>query len=577
MRAASILGALALLPVVCAANPKNVEVENFRPAMDARSFVTVERSKILGTLEPMVGLYLNYAFNPLHQKIDGKETTLIDSYGAANLMLAMGLAHWVQFGIDMPIVIVRGDSDGVGDGMELAGEGLGDMRLMAKLRILDRDLYHVGVSVMPVLQLPTGSDGAFATSDQVIFHPKLIVDWQYKRVGLALNAGYRMQDELSLDRDVTHTILGERESDTRVETLKREPIVVGNQVTYGLGVSVMLIKDRFELVGEVFGAQPVGGGEHDDPLETLLSTRTYLSRNANFTVGVSRGWMTALGDPDLRIFAGILYEPTVGDADGDGIPDDVDGCPEDPEDKDGFEDSDGCPDPDNDQDGIPDMYDMCPDHAEDFNQFEDEDGCPDGLRDTDGDGIPDYLDRCPTEPEDLDGYADKDGCADPDNDGDGILDVNDKCPNDPETFNDFEDTDGCPDEYTRKPQRKVTVTAEKLEIIDKVYFETNKAVIKKTSYDLLDQVAQTLKENPQILMLEVQGHTDSRGKKAHNLKLSKQRAAAVRQYLIDRGVAADRLVSEGYGDQMPIDTRENREAWERNRRVEFVILDSSDR
>jgi hypothetical protein len=98
------------------------------------------------------------------------------------------------------------------------------------------------------------------------------------------------------------------------------------------------------------------------------------------------------------------------DRDGDGITDDKDKCPDQPEDRDGYQDLDGCPDPDNDADGVVDADD-----------------------------------RCPNEPEDKDGFQDDDGCPDPDNDADGIADPQDKCPNEPENKNGFEDDDGCPD------------------------------------------------------------------------------------------------------------------------------------
>ena len=151
-------------------------------------------------------------------------------------------------------------------------------------------------------------------------------------------------------------------------------------------------------------------------------------------------------NPDVRAFIGFIFEPSIGDRDGDGIKDDVDKCPDEPEDFDGFEDEDGCPDPDNDSDGILDVDDKCPNEPEDKDGFEDEDGCPDGDKnDRDGDGILDDVDKCPDEPEDIDGFEDEDGCPDPDNDKDGILDVDDLCPNEPEDKDGFEDEDGCPD------------------------------------------------------------------------------------------------------------------------------------
>lgn len=136
------------------------------------------------------------------------------------------------------------------------------------------------------------------------------------------------------------------------------------------------------------------------------------------------------------------------DNDNDGIPDASDKCPNLPEDIDGFEDSDGCPDLDNDADGIPDSDDECDNIKEDFDGYEDDDGCPE--LDNDGDGILDANDRCPELAEDFDGYEDSDGCPDLDNDGDGIFDEKDKCPDQSETFNNYEDLDGCPDIIPQK-------------------------------------------------------------------------------------------------------------------------------
>ncbi|MCK6528119.1 OmpA family protein [Myxococcota bacterium] len=131
------------------------------------------------------------------------------------------------------------------------------------------------------------------------------------------------------------------------------------------------------------------------------------------------------------------------DRDGDGIPDKQDACRDAAEDKDGFEDGDGCPDPDNDKDGILDTADRCPASPEDLDGFEDADGCPEP--DNDGDVVNDSLDQCPDQPEDRDGFRDTDGCPEADNDEDGILDADDQCPNMPEEFNGIEDQDGCPE------------------------------------------------------------------------------------------------------------------------------------
>ncbi len=133
------------------------------------------------------------------------------------------------------------------------------------------------------------------------------------------------------------------------------------------------------------------------------------------------------------------------DNDGDGVPDVRDGAPLEPEDFDGFQDEDGIPDLDNDGDGIPDKDDLCPDEPENFNGNYDQDGCPDQVLDADGDGVEDRLDQCPDQAEDMDGFEDTDGCPDLDNDLDGIPDLKDACPDEPENYNGIDDQDGCPD------------------------------------------------------------------------------------------------------------------------------------
>ena len=250
--------------------------------------------------------------------------------------------------------------------------------------------------------------------------------------------------------------------------------------------------------------------------------------------------------------------PAPGDRDGDGILDDVDKCPDNPEDKDGFEDEDGCPDDDNDKDGILDRVDACPMEPEDHDGFEDEDGCPDV--DNDKDGLFDTIDKCPNEPEDKDGFEDEDGCPDPDNDKDGILDKDDKCP-----LEHGVPPDGCPKKYNL-----VVVTEKKIELKQTVYFDTNKATIKPQSFALLDDVAAAMRDNPTI-RVDVEGHTDSQGNDAFNLKLSQSRAESVRTYLVGRGIAKDRMTPRGYGENVPIADNRTAAGRSQNRRVEFVI------
>ena len=252
--------------------------------------------------------------------------------------------------------------------------------------------------------------------------------------------------------------------------------------------------------------------------------------------------------------------PKPGDTDGDGILDPDDSCPRVPEDKDGFKDEDGCPDEDNDADGLADRVDQCRDIPEDRDAFEDDDGCPDP--DNDKDGFADKVDKCPMDPEDKDGFEDDDGCPDTDNDKDGILDKDDKCPNEHGV-----PPDGCPKKYTH-----VVVTEKKIELKQTVFFDTNKATIKPVSFALLNDVAAALADNPKI-KVEIQGHTDSQGNDAFNLKLSQKRAESVRAYVAGRGIDKGRMVPRGYGEDVPIADNRTVDGRGQNRRVEFVITE----
>ncbi len=309
-------------------------------------------------------------------------------------------------------------------------------------------------------------------------------------------------------------------------------------------------------------------------------------------------WMSV----GLRFGSFPSHTKTIGDSDGDGIKDDIDDCPDEAEDMDGFKDDDGCPEADNDEDGILDAVDKCPNVAEDLDGYMDEDGCPETDDDSDGDGILNNVDKCPKVAEDKDGFEDEDGCPeldndgdsildtddkcplvaedkdgfqdedgcpDEDNDGDGFLDAKDKCPNEAEVINGVEDEDGCPD----KGKTKVRITETKIEILEKVFFDSGKAKIKSRSFGLLNQVAAVLKAYPKMTKIRVEGHTDDRGNDAFNLKLSQKRAESVVTYLSEQGVAVGRLVATGFGETKPIEDNKTYAGRGANRRVEFNIIE----
>jgi outer membrane protein OmpA-like peptidoglycan-associated protein len=123
----------------------------------------------------------------------------------------------------------------------------------------------------------------------------------------------------------------------------------------------------------------------------------------------------------------------------------------------------------------------------------------------------------------------------------------------------------------------VRVTDQEIVILEQVQFDTGKATIRPVSNPLLDSVAQVLKEHPEILKLEVQGHTDNKGAKALNEKLSKDRAKSVMEALIKRGIAKERLTSQGYGMDKPIVDNKDEAGRQKNRRVQFIVLEKAEK
>ncbi len=236
---------------------------------------------------------------------------------------------------------------------------------------------------------------------------------------------------------------------------------------------------------------------------------------------------------------------------------------------------------DSDGDGIIDADDRCPDEPEDFDGFQDEDGCPD--YDNDGDGIPDVKDLCPNEAEDYDGYQDSDGCPDLDNDNDGIPDKDDKCPDQPETFNGFQDDDGCPDTIVvipeqkpdtvavsdQKPETDVIKSGDTFTIPGDDLFFTNRAEIKPEGYKQLDGILAQLKRDPKTYW-RIEGHMDSEGPEQWVRTMSSKRAESVYYYFVSHGLDASRFTIYGLGDKFPIANNNNEQGRAKNRRIVIV-------
>jgi len=644
----SVAVAVAWLVVAGSASAQNTfSLQNFRPAIDSKGYITVNASQILGHLDFSIGLIGTYMREPLTLRTGTAGTPSARGYTMSDFITpqvqaAIGFFKWVELGVSLPVQISFGARDpkyvsaspNSSNDLTFGGQFVGDIGIHPKVRFLNTSKYPVGLALIASIYAPSGDAKKFLGEGQVTIRPEIILDKEFgysRRFRMALNVGALIRPEKHTFTDQGVVLKNDPSVNDRGDfcapsTLTPNPNSpgsfigvpigdpscgtqlsrsLGTQMTYSLGISGSVVPQRFDLLAEIYGYADVTGSTNAFPLEVVAGAKVYLAAKSYFLIGGGASLIpNQTGGPVGRAFLGFIFEPSIGDRDGDGIKDDIDKCPDDPEDIDDFEDSDGCPDPDNDRDGIPDKIDKCPNEPETKNGFEDEDGCPDSLDlDRDGDGIPDKVDKCPDDPEDKDGFEDTDGCPDPDNDKDGIpdvddlcpnepedkdgfedqdgcpdpdndkdriLDKDDKCPNEPETYNGFQDEDGCPD------KGRVVLRRGKLEILDKIYFETGKAIIKPVSFPILDAITATLKGNPAILLLEIQGHADERGNDDDNMRLTEARAASVKAYLVEHGVEDKRLQSHGYGETKPVCPQHNDKCWSQNRRVEFVILRRSD-
>ena len=633
----------ALLCASVAQAKPSVDIQLFQPSPSPLGFFTLEPGEVPIHLGLTFGGNLNYGHNLLEVQVintNGTQQsvgTVVQNRVDLDLMFSIGLFNMFEIGVVMPVVYENGfqAANFAAAGVNLGNTTLptftpGDLRVIPKYQIVNVANNTFSLAFLATFTLPTAGQAPYTGDSFLTFAPGFALTTRptnFLRFGLDL--GYRIRKQVTIDT-----------------------FSIGNEYYWRAGGAWDLSfggSVPIELVGEVFGntssAHPYNMGLTGNraqfnlaasPTEADIGLRI-VAGNYILTAGGGGGIMPGYGAPAPRIFlstawySGNTVQP---DEDGDGIPDawdkcpdkpedkdgfqDADGCPDvdndkdgvvddddqcpnDPEDKDGFQDADGCPDPDNDNDGILDKLDKCPNEPEDKDGFQDADGCPD--LDNDKDGIADAVDKCPNEPEDMDGFEDADGCPDldndkdglpdlndqcpnypedkdgfqdadgcpEDNDGDGIADDRDKCPNQAENYNGIQDADGCPDALDKKTL--VKVTEDKIEIKEAVFFKTGAAKIEPRSFEMLNQVAAVLKNYRNITLVRIEGHTDNQGPRAKNTHLSQERAGAVRQYLIGKGVEGKRLEAKGFGPDKPIQSNKTPKGREANRRVEFVIAE----
>ena len=587
-------------------NGDGLDTHLFRPAIDSKGFFYTNGSDILPANDISFGFTLDYGrgiapTNP-DREDRGSKNLVQDSF-QGTFKFNYGVANRVVVGVAVPAVLMSTDKglNDIGptgqtyDTTEIDTQKISNLALHAKLR-LTRVQRGPGLAVAVQAGIPVASSPRNGAGEPgVWFWPRAVLEGRlfHQRLRLGANAGYRAHTgenaRFGLDSD-------------GLTQLEHGELEYGNLATFGGAISYRVLP-ALDLLVDSYATYLTSDADSEQKLsqEYLGGIRLYTDGQSYLFMGAgSRAYSTGFEAADTRMVIGIVFEPSIGDRDGDGFLDDKDKCPDEPEDRDGWKDDDGCPDPDNDGDGILDVEDRCPNQAEDMDGEDDEDGCPEtSLRDRDKDGILDIYDQCPDKMEDFDGYQDRDGCPDPDNDNDGIPDREDKCPKDAEDKDGFQDEDGCPDvdndndkifdavdKCPNEPENyngiedddgcpesgRVIVGESEIVILEKVQFATNSAAILPESGPVLDDVASALQKHEEFEVIEVAGHADERGSDAHNLMLTKARAQSVVQALEQRGIASSRLVSQGYGEYCPIDEAKTPEAYEKNRRVEFKVI-----
>ncbi|MFO0710168.1 MAG: OmpA family protein [Sandaracinus sp.] len=502
-----LAGGVALMAATAdKAEAQGFQLNQFRAAETSNDGFAISSPNDLGHLDFGARLSLDYALNPLvYESQIGMANTerysVVENQLSMNVGLALGLFDRVVVYAGMPATLFSNGSDMAPTTSRADGTQVGDPYLGVRVRLFGerQDVFALGLQLG--LTFPLG-DAASATQSytgerSVTFVPRLMGEIRLadNRLRIGLNVGARIREGTDL-----------------------LALRVGHELTFGAGITGVVVPDVFDLMLELYGATGFEtlndrggfGGRESSPIEILLGGRVHpiceMEIGLAGGTGISRGY----GAPDFRgvLMVGYAHDPH---------------CrPAEP-------------------------------------VVQEEEHLP---GDTDGDGILDPDDQCPTEPEDVDTFEDTNGCPDPDNDRDTVLDVNDQCPLAPGRPED----NGCP-----RAVRLDTETGQ-IFILQLVEFATNRDVILERSFPILEEVRAVIDANPQLTRLRVEGHTDDRGRDAANMDLSRRRAASVMRWLVEHGIAAERLEAWGCGELHPAETNMTAEGRQRNRRVEFHIL-----
>ena len=585
----TILAAAAVAPTALAQEAsQGMAISRFEPAPAGDRMFGVPSPYTAGDLTPHVMVLADYAHNPLvlrRASDDAVVGAVVSDQLTLHLNAALALWRRVTVDINAPLTVVQaGDSPragGVGF-TSPSGAAFGDLRFGARVGLLGE--YHdpFQLALGGNVWLPTGSRAAYVSDGSLRAMPQVILGGRFDALVWSFAAGPQIRPTRDVPGGGTQ----------------------GTLLHFGGGVGFLLAEGRLQVGPE--GSMAFGLTETDGTAlnaEVLVGARYRILPDLEAGAGLGPGLLGGVGTPDVRAVGMIAWtteQRRPRDVDGDGITDAADTCPDiagmpsdDPakhgcptdkdKDKDGiFDAKDACPDvpgvqsaeaakngcpTDKDGDGILDAKDACPDVPGIQSAEAAKNGCP--VLDKDNDGIPDAQDACPEHAGPANPDPAKNGCPTDDRDQDGIPDALDMCPEDKGQPSKEKDKNGCP--------KTVRVTQEEVFLLQQIQFDFDRATITADSDPVLVEVAQAMRDHPEILHVEVQGHTDEKGGKEYNKRLSQRRAESVRQALIQKGIEPDRLSAKGYGREVPLDNNETDEGRQRNRRVQFKIVQKTTR
>lgn len=511
-----------------------------------------------------LGVVASYADDPVVVELeDGTEQDVLQVHLATHVVAGYTVLGKVRFDVDAPLYPYV-------QLLDASSRGIGDLRLTATVPLWTHGPSGTGLALVPHVTAPTGTPGLFVSDEGFTGGISGAVGGSALGLGWNANLGVEYAPQAAIG-----------------------DAAQGLNLNGGAGVhyrfnDLVLAGAEVDAIGTLAGGL---GPYNKNPVEGHVYGTLQHRAGLRVTAAAGTGLVAGVGAPDWRVVLGLGWgapgQPP--DLDGDGVADVDDRCPDQPEDYDGFEDHDGCPEADNDDDGILDLEDACPNDPEDFDNWEDVDGCPEA--DNDFDGLVDDDDACPNDP----GPVDTWGC--PDRDGDTVIDPEDECPDDPgdpEMFGcpdrdgdlvpDFRDA--CPDEaadprvdprFSDGCPARVMVGLRQIHFDERIFFGFNLHSIRPESQDLLYEIGATILRYPELKRIEVGGHTDHIGSNSYNLALSWQRSRSVVAFMETRvGIPAGLLVPKGYGESEPLETNATEAGRGANRRVEFTILDQEE-